>query len=330
MAFRRITDSKHWSLVEVTPPAVEPLTLAEVKTHLRLDTTDLATNILPVQSIAPGSHGIAASYSLKGAGVNVTGYQAVVVLEAGAFGTGGTVNAKLQESDQDVDGSYVDVVGGAFAQATTANNNATYEMSYTGTKAYVRFVATVAMAACEFGATVIKSAVTSVEDDLLNALITVARQTAELHLRRALITQTWNLVLDQFPYDEDRLTIPLPRLQSIGTISYVNSANISANWDSSNYIVDTGSEPGRLILAYARLWPIYIPQSANSVTIPFTCGYGSTADKVPQPIRQGLKLLISHLYENRETVITGRGMQAIEVPFTVDALWAPYRIWNWW
>jgi hypothetical protein len=35
---------------------------------------------------------------------------------------------------------------------------------------------------------------------------------------------------------------------------------------------------------------------------------------------------VSHFYENRETVITGRGEVAIEIPGTVDDLLAPYRV----
>ncbi len=51
-----------------------------------------------------------------------------------------------------------------------------------------------------------------------------------------------------------------------------------------------------------------------------------TANLVPQPIRHAILFLTSHFYENRETVITGRGEVAIEIPGTVDDLLAPYRV----
>ena len=37
------------------------------------------------------------------------------------------------------------------------------------------------------------------DDSLIGALITAARQSAEAHMRRALMSQTWRLSLDRFP-----------------------------------------------------------------------------------------------------------------------------------
>ena len=121
-----------------TAPATEPLTLAEVKEHLRLDSGSVADNITISQSIVPGAHVIAAGYSLKGTGVNVLGYRALVNLNAGSCGAGGTVDVKIQESDTDVDGDYTDWTGGAFTQVAAANDNTVQEKEYTGTKQFIR------------------------------------------------------------------------------------------------------------------------------------------------------------------------------------------------
>lgn len=197
------------ALTLITAPATEPLSLAEVKLHLRLDSGSLADDLVSAQSIAPGSHVIAAAYSLEGSGVDVLGYQAVAFLEAGACGAGGTVDVKFQESDDDV--TYSDVSSGSFTQVTEANDNATYELAYTGTKQYLRAVATVAGAACSFGVSIVTSAPAGAEDTLLTNLITAARRHVENVLRRALITQTWELWLDDFP--TSGFEIPLPPLQ---------------------------------------------------------------------------------------------------------------------
>ena len=37
------------------------------------------------------------------------------------------------------------------------------------------------------------------DDSLITALIRSARETAEAHMRRALVSQTWRLSLDRFP-----------------------------------------------------------------------------------------------------------------------------------
>lgn len=61
------------------------------------------------------------------------------------------------------------------------------------------------------------------------------------------------------------------------------------------------------------------PPTGATSTSPFT------SNAVPMPIRHAILFLAAHFYENRETVITGRGEVAVEIPGTVDDLLAPYR-----
>ncbi len=53
-------------------------------------------------------------------------------------------------------------------------------------------------------------------------------------------------------------------------------------------------------------------------------GYGTTASDVPEPLKQAIRQLLAHWYENR-----GAGPpdeSALRVPATVAALIAPYRV----
>lgn len=198
------------ALKQTVAPTIEPVTLLEAKAHLRLDSGSFGDNITTVQSIAPGAHVIAASYTLVGTAVNVLGYKVIVNLVAGTNGAGGTVDVKLQESDDNTNWS--DVSSGAFTQVTEANDNATQEKEYTGGKQYLRAVATVAVATCSFGVDILKYQPYSTEDDLIESLITAARQDCEAFQNRAYISQTWELWMDSFP-EEDPFEIPLPPLQ---------------------------------------------------------------------------------------------------------------------
>jgi uncharacterized phiE125 gp8 family phage protein len=234
-----------------TAPSVEPISLAEAKAHLRIDSVSFAEDITTEQSIAPGSHAIAAAYSLEGASVDVLGYSVLVNLDAGACGAGATVDAKIQDSDDEL--TWTDVE--SFDQVSEANDNAIYEKAYTGVKHYLRVVATVATGACEFGVSIIKSASTLVEDDYLTSLIVAARRSAEKFQRRAFITQTWELWLDKWP-DKGYIQIPLPPLQSTDlSVKYYDTNDTEATFSSDNYFVDTKSEPGRVALNYGEVWP---------------------------------------------------------------------------
>ncbi len=47
-----------------------------------------------------------------------------------------------------------------------------------------------------------------------------------------------------------------------------------------------------------------------------------TGNAVPMPFRQGVLYLAAHMYENREPVVTGRGITSVEVSNTLDAILA--------
>lgn len=302
----------------ITPPAVEPLSLAEVKSHLRLDSGSLADDTTSVQSIATASHNVAVAYSLEGAAVEVLGYRVVVILDAGL--AGGTVDVKLQHRDTATD-TWEDVTGGAFAQITVANDNASYELDYLGSKRYLRAVATVAVGASVFGVTIQKIQPYASDDTLLTALIQAAREYVEGYQNRALCTQTWELVLDSWPV-RDYVELPKPPLQSVTSIKYKDSAGTESTWADTNYIVDPDSFLGRVVLADGISWPTATLYPAGGIRIQFVAGYGLAAD-VPQTTRQAMLLLIGHLYENREAS-TERALS--EIPFGVKALLGMDRV----
>lgn len=56
------------------------------------------------------------------------------------------------------------------------------------------------------------------------------------------------------------------------------------------------------------------------ITVDFTAGYGDAPEDIPTPLRQGLLLLVAHLYEHRDGTASPPGL-----PMMVDALTQPYR-----
>ena len=103
---------------------------------------------------------------------------------------------------------------------------------------------------------------TTADDTLIGTLITAARQHVEAHLRRALITQTWELVTDAFPVG-DVLRLPLPPLVSVTSIKYTDEDGAESTFSSGLYVVDTDSTKGRVVLKNGETWPCLLYTSPS-------------------------------------------------------------------
>lgn len=307
-------------------PAIEPVSLQDIKSHLRLDSGSIDDNLSPSQSIAPGSHAVTVGYALIGSYVDVLGYSAEVIFDSGTNQATGTVDIKIQESDDH--STWTDWAGGAFTQVTTANDNAIYKKSYTGSKQYIRVVGKVLLAACEFGVSIVRYASDTTEDTLLSTLITAARKEVEKITHRALITQTWDLWLDEFP-SESFIKVPKGKLQSITSFAYTDSGGTTTTMTATtDYLVDTNSDPGRIVLPYGVSWPSPILYPMNPIAIRFVCGYGLTAADVEAGLRTAIKMMVEDMYNSRDAKTILPIAQTITENKTVMNLLIPYTLWE--
>jgi uncharacterized phiE125 gp8 family phage protein len=176
----------------------------------------------------------------------------------------------------------------------------------------------------------------SEDDGFITGLITSARQHLEVSRGLALITQVWDLFLDQFPDGCDRrqepwyraVAIRVPRrpLQSVTSVKYIDTAGVEQTLAPSKYTALTAEEPGLIVPAFEQTWPSTRHQP-NAVTVRLVAGYGDAA-AVPQTLKLALNALVAHFYENREPVGIGVGAVAVELPFHVEALLANYKSWG--
>lgn len=62
--------------------------------------------------------------------------------------------------------------------------------------------------------------------------------------------------------------------------------------------------------------------------IQFVAGFGPTQDDIPEPIRQAMKLLVGHMYQNREQTFADVRISTVsrEIEFGLRALAGRYRI----
>jgi uncharacterized phiE125 gp8 family phage protein len=136
-------------------------------------------------------------------------------------------------------------------------------------------------------------------------------------LGRVLVTQTWKLYFDTaFPCY--RIGLPLPPLQTVSSIQYVDNDGVTQTVSSSDYQVLDGNTAA-IVPAYGKAWPATRVQP-RAVIITFVAGFGA-ASAVPAPLKAALKMLAGFLFNN-----TGDFAGADALPPAVSALIAPYRM----
>ena len=127
------------------------------------------------------------------------------------------------------------------------------------------------------------------ENALIDNMIAAARREAETFMGRALITQSWGMDIDRFPAGS--ITVPRPRLQSVGSIKCLDTNGSLQTLAESKYRVDTKREPGRITPAFGEVWPS-TRAVINAVSVRFTAGYGAEPKNVPEDIRQAMLLIV--------------------------------------
>jgi uncharacterized phiE125 gp8 family phage protein len=141
----------------------------------------------------------------------------------------------------------------------------------------------------------------STEDALLESLIGAAREAFEAEANVALVTRTLRLTVDGF--GSEPLRLPFPPAASISSVKYVDAAGVQQTLDAAEYALDSSRQPAVLRTAYGRSWPAVRGQ-AGAVQIEYVAGYGNAA-AVPQLAKAAIKLLLAHLFNNREAVTVG-------------------------
>lgn len=288
----------------IAEPAVEPITLAEAKSHLRLSANTFSNDFTETISITPAQR---TTGTVNGSSVDVLSAPAVVaVLQLGAMAVGSTVAAKIQESNDDA--TWTDADSGAFDAITTANANSALKVKYQGAAQYIRVVVTVT-GDVVVGATIASDASASPDDLYVTDLIKRVRKLAESYTRSAFINQTWDVVYDEPPVGrflgvlsgrapaQPWLQLPVGPLYSISGIYYTEAGVTEAEWESTNYRVDTSTD--RVILASSCEWPTDL-EPAAAFRVRAVIGYGATAASVPQDIKQALLLATKFFYDNRD------------------------------
>jgi uncharacterized phiE125 gp8 family phage protein len=166
------------------------------------------------------------------------------------------------------------------------------------------------------------------EDTLITLLIDAATTHVDGptgFLGRALVDQTWDLILDTFPLNE--ILIPLPPLIQVTQVNYDDTAGVQHTLPTDQYTVDNAREPGWILPTAPSAWPATFA-GINAVRIRFRAGYvdltNSPPPDVPGDIKAAMLLMLGSLYANREQVVAGQA--AVVLPWGADQLLRRKRI----
>lgn len=177
----------------------------------------------------------------------------------------------------------------------------------------------------------------SSEDGLLAGYLLAARSLAEQRTGRAFITQTWVETYDDhwpnyrhrrhrmyptrppaFNWRDRAILLPRPPLQSVTSVTYIDTNGVQQTLDPSQYIVGKHQGVGFIEEAYGITWPCVRCQ-VDAIAVTYVVGYGDGAGSIPETARQAILLLVGHFYRNREAV----GAPVSALPLGVEALLAP-------
>jgi uncharacterized phiE125 gp8 family phage protein len=244
-------------------------------------------------------------YLALGTPIDVLGHTTVVYLTPVNNGSGGTVDAKIQECDT-IAGTYTDWSAGAFTQVTEANDTVIQEIAYTGSKKYIRVVAKPLVAASEFGSSIMVWEPNVSDDNELNELISNGRLAVENDTSKKIMQQSWDYCPKHWPVG-DKIKVPFGNLTAIVSVSWIGSDSVVHTLiENTDYVViKNGTQCGFVGLPYQCQWPSGTLYPHNPITVRFVTGWATQAE-VPVTFKQALKKWCVNNYANKGDDVVGQ------------------------
>ncbi len=156
------------------------------------------------------------------------------------------------------------------------------------------------------------------DDAIIQSMVKAARQRVEARTGRALITQTWRIVMDAWPWG-GRVALPVMPVQSVTAVRLYDSYGVPQIVSPPIYNLVSGTEPPVIDVS-----AVQNPGKArDGIEIDVVAGYGPSPADVPETLRQALRVMVAHAYATIGP--DGRQTKGAE-PADVAALLAPYRL----
>jgi len=171
-----------------------------------------------------------------------------------------------------------------------------------------------------------------IEDEWLEHAIIAATSQCEHFTRRALLPQTWAMVLDRFPACE--IVLQKPPLLEVVSIVYIDADGAEQTLSAASYRVVKPAGPmcgrGQVEPLYNEQWPSARVQR-DAVTVTFRAGYvqvGTSPEVVEIPIglRHGIATRVAELYKQRSDSVIGFGINMMPAVVGSRQQWHDYAV----
>lgn len=163
------------------------------------------------------------------------------------------------------------------------------------------------------------------DDPYITDLVAAATDEVEARTRRALVSQVLRSTLRGF-----QPVICLERAPLVDVVvKYFDEDGVEQTLDPSSYLLidkDTGGRPFIEFVSGASIPGV--AARSDAVSIEMTAGYGENDTFVPPGLRHIIKMIVGHLYANRESVVVAVniGVVAIEIPEGIEYMMLPWRL----
>lgn len=153
------------------------------------------------------------------------------------------------------------------------------------------------------------------DDGLIQGLIQAATELAGAPngiTGKALATETWALSIRAAGRDSC-IHLPVTPVKSLSSITYYDGENQAQSLDVADFYLYGDENWAYVQPKTGVVWPSLYDR-LDAITVTFVAGFES----VPKNIQQGMRLMVSHWYENRLAVVTGT--IATELPMAAEML----------
>ncbi len=164
-------------------------------------------------------------------------------------------------------------------------------------------------------------------DALITALITAARERAEIFLNRTIVDRRIVLMIDYVPVN-GKVKLPRGPIKELVSVQYVDNDDDLQTLDPENYASHIGVDPGILVFKNSISGK---KQGINTIHITYDTGYGNREvygtvyqNPLPGAIVNAIKMIVYTMYDHRDDIV--RGTIVTQLPQNAEYLLSPHRI----